>query len=121
MRYSGTGGFVVGVLVVSATIGLTTLDVATDWRSLQFDSAIIAGDLSGDRRISRPPAVVDTLSQKITPDRPSPRALLAIVLGGLCAVLALRPGLSRIVPVAPRIRISQISRRRGRGPPTTSI
>ena len=121
MRFSGTGGFTVRLLVVSATIGLAAHAVGTDWRAPQLDSVLVAGDLSGDDRVSTPPAVVDTLGERIAPDRPSHRALLAIVFGGVCAVLALRPGFSRLVPEAPRIRISQISPRRGRAPPATLI
>lgn len=121
MRFSGTGDFIVRLLVVSAAIGLAALAVGTDRRSPQLDSVIVAGDLSVDGRVSTPPAVVDMLSERITPERASHRALLDTVFGGVWAVLALRPGFSRFVPEAPRIRISRISPRRGRAPPTVSI
>lgn len=111
----------VRLLVVSVAIGLGAVAVGTDWSSRQLDSVIVAGDLSVDSRVSTPPAVVDMLSERITPERPSHRALLDTVFGGVGAVLALRSGFAQLVPEAPRIRIPRISPRRGRAPPTISI
>lgn len=108
MRLTGMGGFLIPLLVVAAAMGLAVADDGTNRMSPERDSEIVSDGLSGDRLIIPPPAVLDTLGERIARDWSSPRVLIAMVLG-VVTMPVLRRGFLLILPMAPRIRDSQHS------------
>jgi hypothetical protein len=121
MRLSGTCALVTRVLVVAGVIGLMIAEVGAGWRAPQLDSMIVADGLADDRRITPPPAVIDTLGERIAPDRQSHRVLVAMVFSGVGALLVLRRGVLGLLSTTPRIRGPQHSPHQVRAPPLAGL
>jgi hypothetical protein len=120
MGLSGTRGFVICSMLVAASMGFAAVDIGTNWRSTQLDSAIV-GVYGSDSRITPSSAVTDTLAERLGPDRPSRGVLLVMVLGGVGALLVLRRGFMRGVPTSSRLSRSSHSPHRGRAPPLAEL
>lgn len=107
-------------MLVAASMGFTAVDIGTNWRSTQLDSAIVAVYGSGSR-ITPSPAVIDTLAERLAPDRPSRGVLRFMVLGGVGGLLVLRRGFVRGVATSSRLSSSSHSPHRGRAPPLAEL
>ena len=111
-------GSLIRFSLLAALIVTTATVVGTGWSSLQQPSVIDIGDLPGDRHASKLVATsVDRLDEKVSLKRPPSRVMLAVVFGGvgalLVAGLSYGPGTFKARPTA----TSQRSPRRGRAPP----